>query len=153
MLTAVDIANYYAGKYANDTDKFIDEMKLHKLLYFAQRESLIQTGKPLFEEDFYGWKYGPVLKSIRTEFKHGKFSTPNFSDIPNNPVLDVVYDKYAFKDSWYLSTLSHTEFSWKKSRSGLSANENGSRPIPIEDIMVDAKRVKARRENLRLVSE
>ena len=24
--------------------------------------------EPLFEESFYGWKYGPVLKSVRSQF-------------------------------------------------------------------------------------
>ena len=31
----------------------IDEMKTHKLMYFLQRESLIQTDAVLFEEPFY----------------------------------------------------------------------------------------------------
>lgn len=53
----------------------IDEMKLHKLMYFAQRESLIQTGAPLFNATFYGWKYGPVLKEIRSAYKDGTFIT------------------------------------------------------------------------------
>ena len=46
----------------------MDEMKMHKLMYFAQRESLMYDKEPLFEESFYGWKYGPVLKSVRSQF-------------------------------------------------------------------------------------
>jgi len=37
----------------------------HKLLYFAQRESIIQTDTPLFDASFYGWRFGPILKEIR----------------------------------------------------------------------------------------
>lgn len=44
----------------------IDEMKLHKLLYLTQRESLAITGQPLFEEEFEGWKYAPVCREVRS---------------------------------------------------------------------------------------
>ncbi len=43
-------------------------MKLHKLLYFAQRESLAITNEPLFEENFEGWKYGSVSREVRTHY-------------------------------------------------------------------------------------
>ena len=29
----------------------MDEMKMHKMMYFSQRESLMITDNPLFEED------------------------------------------------------------------------------------------------------
>lgn len=40
--------------------KNLEEMKLHKLLYFVQRESLAITGNPLFAEPFEGW----ILESV-----------------------------------------------------------------------------------------
>lgn len=40
-------------------------MKLHKLLYLTQRESLAVTGEPMFTEKFEGWKYGPVCREVR----------------------------------------------------------------------------------------
>lgn len=54
MERLLDVASYVYNRYRKEFREEIDEMKLHKLLYFAQRESLIQTGKPLFTEDFYG---------------------------------------------------------------------------------------------------
>ena len=50
---------YYAEKGVH-----MDEMKMHKLMYFSQRESLMYNKEPLF-----GWKYGPVLTEVRSEFR------------------------------------------------------------------------------------
>ena len=60
MDRAVDIAQYIYLEYKKISGKVIDEMKLHKLLYFSQRESLALTSAPMFKEEFEGWKYGPV---------------------------------------------------------------------------------------------
>ena len=43
METVQNIANYVAQKFNNQCGQKIDEMKLHKIMYFIQRESLIQT--------------------------------------------------------------------------------------------------------------
>ena len=38
-------------RYQKEFGERISEMKLHKLLYFTQRESLIQLGEPMFGEN------------------------------------------------------------------------------------------------------
>ena len=47
----------------------VSPMKLQKLLYFANKRYLKDTGSPLFAESFQSWKYGPVLSSIYYEFR------------------------------------------------------------------------------------
>ena len=47
----------------------MDEMKMHKMMYFSQRESLMNTNNPLFGDSFEAWKFGPVLRSVRNEYK------------------------------------------------------------------------------------
>ena len=54
MEKIVDVAQYVYKYYLKETDEKIDEMKLHKLLYFVQRESYALLGKPMFNEDFEG---------------------------------------------------------------------------------------------------
>lgn len=73
MHNAVDIAKYMVQKYKEKFDIPLDELKLHKLLYLLYREYIIQYNDKLFEESFYGWKFGPVLKSVRTEYMNNKF--------------------------------------------------------------------------------
>lgn len=41
-----------------------------------------------------------------------------------------------------LSDLSHKEYYWKQARIGIAENENGLRPIKIEDIREDAKKIR-----------
>lgn len=151
MVNVNTVASYIYEKYKSEFGIIIDEMKLHKLLYFAQRESIIQTGNPLFDATFRGWKYGPILKEIRELYKNNSFVLVNScSDIDEmQPIIKAVFEEYAKKDSWSLSRLTHGEYSWKKSREGIPENENSDNPINVEDIRIDADRVKARRELLK----
>ena len=48
MAGMLTVAAYICDRYEKDFGEKIDEMKLQKLMYFAQRESLIRSGKPLF---------------------------------------------------------------------------------------------------------
>lgn len=151
MVNVNSVASYIFERYKSEFGATIDEMKLHKLLYFAQRESIIQTGNPLFDATFRGWKYGPILKEIRELYKNSSFAPAVFgSDVSEmKPIVDAVFEQYAKKDSWSLSRLTHGEYSWKKSREGIPENINSDRPINVDDIRVDADRVKARRELLK----
>lgn len=150
MVSVNTVASYIYEKYKSEFGTTIDEMKLHKLMYFAQRESIIQTGNPLFDATFRGWKYGPILKEIRESYKNSSFvPVTSSSDIDEmEPIVDTVFEQYAEKDSWSLSRLTHGEYSWKKSREGIPENINSDKPINLEDIRIDADRVRARRELL-----
>ncbi len=46
MEDVVKIASYISQRYEHQYGTRIDEMKLHKLLYLAQRECLVQLGEP-----------------------------------------------------------------------------------------------------------
>lgn len=63
-------------------------------------------------------------------------------------VMDKVFEKYAGKDSWSLSRLTHGEFSWKNSRQGVPDGENSDNSMKMDDIRVDADRIRERREML-----
>ena len=60
MKKILDIAKYLTKKYKDEKKEEIDELKLHKLLYFSQKESIMLTNDFLFEEDFEGWYLGPI---------------------------------------------------------------------------------------------
>ncbi len=145
MEKTIAVAQYIAKKYKEITNEKIDEMKLHKLLYFAQREALAITGEPLFDGSFEGWKYGPVCRKIRSQFDavDGTFNDveASISDeaayILNNVILE-----YGPFESWKLSQMSHKEVSWINSRKGLEVNDPGCIELRLEDIKEDAKKVR-----------
>lgn len=66
-------------------------------------------------------------------------------------VFDKVFSSYAPKDSWSLSTLSHGEYSWRKAREGYDPNSACRTKIRVEDIRVDAQRIKQRRIMLNIL--
>ncbi len=87
IYSAQDIASFYVDL-ANR--EFIDEgipegitnLKLQKILYFAQAASLALYNKPLFNEDFEAWKFGPVIPAIYDKYKSSK----------NKPILGTKYE-------------------------------------------------------------
>lgn len=147
MITALQAASYISLRYLNEKGVKIDEMKLHKLLYFAQRESIIINNEPMFEEQFVAWKYGPVMLCVRDAYRLGKLndSIPDEEKECQEKVFDSVIKRYAEKPSWSLSTLTHGEYSWQVARKGLSPDVNGHNLISVEDIRKDAERIKLRR--------
>ncbi len=143
MNKILDVAGYITKKYKEVTGELLDEMKLHKLLYFTQREAIAITGKPGFAGTFEGWKYGPVCREVRSNFYEGDIVVPvgsiseDLQYIANNVILE-----YGSLASWKLSELSHKDISWQNARKGLSTNENGSNPLSMDDIRKDSEKVR-----------
>lgn len=51
-------------------------MRLIKLLYLADRESLSRLGRPISGDRFYAMKHGPVLSRVLDLIKHGGLQPP-----------------------------------------------------------------------------
>ncbi|WP_338948181.1 Panacea domain-containing protein [Fusobacterium varium] len=144
MEKILNVAQYIFDEYKRRTGETIDQMKLHKLLYFSQRETLAILGEPLFNEDIEGWKYGPVSKTVRIKFNKNKGIEGQTEDIDSESkyIINNVILEYGALASWRLSQISHSEISWKNSRIGLLDNENGNNIMKLDDIRQDAKKVR-----------
>lgn len=143
MIDVRTAAKYLIQRYEQESGSVMDEMKLHKLLYFTQRESFVLLGKPMFPDKFEAWKYGPVMRCLRKA--HWECQVPSVlpADSEYILVLEDTLRRYAAMDSWSLSNISHGETSWQKAKD----KEVGSSPVEIEtsDIEYDAKVIKYRR--------
>jgi uncharacterized phage-associated protein len=151
MENVMDVAAYICSRYQETYGEKIDEMKLHKLMYFAQREALAQTGEPVFEATFRGWKYGPVLTELRKPYKQDTLNKPVDEAVAKRlaPVMDVVFQDYAEMPSFSLTRLTHGELSWRNSRKGIAPADVSDRPMELEDIRMDAERIRSRRKMLK----
>lgn len=140
MEKALCVAKALYDMYYEQNGVHMDEMKMHKLMYFSQRESLMYNNELLFEGTFYGWKYGPVLKEVRSAYKSGYFFWNGLDEVSDETkkLLKSVFERYGSLSSWKLSSLSHEEFSWKKSRVGLEAGEDGDVELSLDAMKVDA---------------
>lgn len=120
-----------------------DELKLQKLMYFLQRHSLAFQNKPLFEENFEGWKHGPVLVSLRHFFDEFLIDSKFLDEIAEVEkfLIDLIIMEYGQYDAWKLRDLSHNEISWINSRKGLDDNQIGNNTLKLEDIIEDAKKI------------
>lgn len=143
MIDVRTAAKYLVQRYEQELGSAMDEMKLHKLLYFTQRESFVLLGKPMFLDKFEAWKYGPVMRCLRKA--HWECEIPSDLSVDSEyiPVLEDTLSRYARMDSWTLSNISHGETCWQKAKD----KEIGSFPIEIEtsDIEYDAKVIQYRR--------
>lgn len=71
-MDVMDVADFFidlANSGDPEEDDGMTNMKLNKLLYFAQAASLQRFGRPLFDESLEAWKYGPVVPRVYREFK------------------------------------------------------------------------------------
>ena len=146
MESVEKVASYISERYQKEYNQRIDEMKLHKLLYFTQRECIAQTGQPMFDAPFHAWMYGPVLPSIRSLYKRDLLHIlPSEESIERyRPIFDEVFKELASTKSIRLSAISHGELSWKRARVGYGKYEESDVPMKLEDILEDAMRYKQR---------
>ena len=144
MEKIIDVAQYIYEEYKKISGKIIDEMKLHKLLYLTQREAIAITGKPLFAEEFEGWKYGPVCREVRNCYTEDGMFSDDIKEISNESayIAKNIILQYGALESWKLSELSHKELSWRNARKGIPEGRNGDKKLDINDIIKDAEKVR-----------
>lgn len=73
MANVNDVANFFIelgqAQAESEFGDPVTPMQLEKLLYFAQGWHLARFGKPLFDDDFKAWKYGPVIPDMYHKYK------------------------------------------------------------------------------------
>ena len=142
------VAKLFNDLFRTEKGTDMDQMRMHKMMYLAQRESLMYDKQPLFDDEFQGWKFGPVLLAVRSEYVTGnmfRFVDETVSE-RTRMLVKSVYERYKNMSSWKLSSLSHGEVSWKCSREGLDANDNGTAVLKLADMRVDGARELLRRK-------
>lgn len=128
-IKAIDVANFFVNLGTQLKDDNMTNMKVNKLLYFAQGYCMKRTGKPLFEEDLEAWPYGPVEPGVYRAFKKyqssaisdvsGNYSDEIFSDEIYALLLDI-YNEYGKYTTSYLVDISHKSGSpWERTQCGV----------------------------------
>ena len=133
MCTVEKTADFFLSIPDDDASNAISPMKLQKLLYYAQGFALATLNKPLFNEDFEAWDYGPVIPLIYQKYKeYGNKAIPHV-DLPSfdaytkeeKELLDNIYDAFGQYSAWALSELTHATPPWKNTpRNGIITKES-----------------------------
>lgn len=125
--TVIDVANCIIKKF-KENGKSLSNMKLQKLIYYAYAIHLNAVGKPLFENEFQPWAYGPVHPRVYYEVKSqnpNPFNITNLLEGDGNPstqdqetielLCEYVYKVFESFNAKSLSELTHLPFgAWQK---------------------------------------
>ena len=125
MVKAIDIAKYFLFK-AYQEDELITNLKLQKLLYYAQGFHLAIFDTPLFKETIQSWTHGPVVPEVYHAYKeYDRNPLPSVESInvdgydPNTlELLDEVYSVYGQFSASALRNMTHQEPPWMQTPSG-----------------------------------
>lgn len=83
-LKGIDVAKYIISK-INCT-----HLKLEKLVYLCYAEYLCETGKKLFKDEIYAFKYGPIVDSVYQTYKgYEELPQDEEKDINSNKTLEM----------------------------------------------------------------
>ncbi len=116
MFKAKEIADFYIQLLNSIPDNSIDNLKLNKILYYAQGWSLIKNKTRLFEDDIQAWDYGPVIPDVYHTYKccgKGPIVEPEDSFDESRlsgeelELLINVYMNYGKYTGWALKDMTH----------------------------------------------
>lgn len=135
MAKPIDVANYFLYLSKLKEDESVTNLKLQKLVYYAQGYYSAIFDKYLFQDDIYAWAHGPVVPDLYHFFKkYGKNSieTPDNFDAKcltdeERELIDEVFDVYGQFSAWKLRNLTHEEKPWMD-------HENDAGLIPKQEI-------------------
>lgn len=89
------------------------DVKIHKLLYFAQGMHLARTGEVLFAERIEAWSMGPVVADLWRTEKRGGFTPPEQALSAHElGTVDEVLARYGHLTGKQLIRLTHAEGPW-----------------------------------------
>lgn len=124
MITPKNVSDFFLQLSEPEIGDILSNLKIQKLVYYAQGFHLAMYNSPLFEEDFQAWEHGPVVPSLYHELKqYGSGPVPqnndfNVEEFDDNQIelLKEVYDVYGQFSAWKLRNMTHEEGPWKSTQ-------------------------------------
>lgn len=116
---AMDVARFFI-MLGDDNDDLLTNLRVQKLLYYAQGHWLACHDSPLFEENIYGWLNGPAVGSVWATLNEYDQNTIEFDG--DDPVfsqeitehLRKVYSTYSVYSETGLRNMTMNESPWKE---------------------------------------
>jgi len=121
MVTALDVARLFLNWSYKNGD-LITNLRIQKLLYYAQAWYLVNYNRRLFNDPIEAWDLGPVIRSVYKKYKkYGgepiPYKTNNKEETVFQPhqihFLGEYFKIYSNLSATALVSLSHSETPWK----------------------------------------
>jgi uncharacterized phage-associated protein len=130
-----DVANCFLQLDADHGGEGLTNLKLQKLVYYAQGFYSAMNDKPLFNDDIEAWMHGPVVAHLYRQYKsYGSSSIPapaefdmNCLTLEEQELLQEVFDVFGQFSAWKLRDMTHEEPPWIK-------HEKNAEVIPLPEI-------------------
>jgi uncharacterized phage-associated protein len=121
MASIHDVAKYFLLQTDEEAGDTISNLKLQKLVYYAQGFHLAMHGTPLFNDQIQAWTHGPVTPALYHAYKEcgsDAIAKPTEFDASGltteeTELLDEVYSVYGQFSGWKLRNLTHEEAPWQ----------------------------------------
>src|SRR4051812_11966723 len=136
MHSALDVAAWFLNEIDRDAGDSITNLKLQKLVYYAQAWAMSLLNRPLFQEPVEAWAHGPVVDAVYQEYKNFGYdalprsrSRPRFTP-QELTVLQDVLAVYGEHSATFLEKLTHEEEPWRAAWGDRSAKSRSRESIP-----------------------
>jgi uncharacterized phage-associated protein len=132
---AIDIAKFVLAV-AHENGDVVTNLKMQKLLFYAQALHLAKKKTPLFDDDAEAWQFGPVIPDVYDTYKkYGRLPIDEDISQEDVDVLDAetqnFMDEFLFKfmdySATHLANMTHNEAPWQDA---FDKNPGGSEIIP-----------------------
>lgn len=126
MYKATDIANFLIYLMTDSCDD-LTNLKLNKILYYAQGHYLQKNGTPLFDDAIEAWQHEPVVRSVYKTYKHYSDQPITDYDITRIALIEDevksylvdIARKYGRFTAWTLRNMTHKpKSSWSEVQEG-----------------------------------
>lgn len=119
-ITAIDCAKWFVS------DSSVSNLKLQKLLYFAQLISLSKYKRPLFDDEIFAFENGCVVESVRLDYNSRRLNAAEVSFTAKQiEVLKLTKEIFGNLDEKELTEINHTHPTWSDAYNNWL--KNGSR--------------------------
>jgi phage-associated protein len=158
MLSAHDVADFFLSPVAEEEGEQITNLKLQKLLYYAQGYSLAILDRPLFADKIENWPHGPVIPCVYQTYKqYGAgllpvtYLEPDKYQADELYILNRVRTEQGRYTAWALREKTHQEAPWQSTLRGQEISrefirEYFRRTLPRAAFNYDLNRIKERAE-------
>ena len=139
QLTAQQVADYIIA-FANEAGSSITNLKLQKMVYYAQGYYLALNNEKLFDDRIEAWVHGPVLPVLYHKYKEFRWQSINVAvDVPTisqeiKNFLDLVIETFLPMDAFKLERMTHEESPWLNARGDLEATAKCNKEITPSDM-------------------
>lgn len=120
MYSVQNVADWFLNK------ESMSHKKLEKLIYLAYSYTLVILNQKLFDDKFYAYVHGPIVKAIYNKYQDyglseiGKINIKPKFDTDTEDVLQQVWQVYGKYDGLELESIVRQTMPWQKARVGVS---------------------------------